>query len=189
MAKETESLRGQLLIAMPGMPDPRFSGTVMLICYHNKDGAMGLVLNRLVGTLRIDQVLDELKSDIRLPEELLRVHLGGPVSTQRGFILHGGELKHSDSHIVTDDISLNATTEALENLVARGGMIPWRFALGCASWTSGQLEEEIREGAWLTAPARRELIFKKELPLMWKASLIEAGISNPEMLVAETGNA
>lgn len=186
---DEKTLRGQLLIAMPGMEDPRFAGTVTLICYHNKDGAMGLVLNRLVGTLRIDQVLDELKSDIRLPEELLRVHLGGPVSTQRGFILHGGELNHRDSHQVTADIALNATTEALEKLVQHEGIIPWRFALGCASWTSGQLEEEIRQGAWITVPAKRELIFQKELPLMWRASLKEAGIEHPEMLVAETGNA
>lgn len=186
---ETESLSGKLLIAMPGMPDPRFAGTVTLICYHNKDGAMGLVLNRLVGTLRIDQVLDDLKSDIQLPEELLRVHLGGPVSTQRGFILHGGELEHRDSHTVTEDISLNATTEALQRLVTQGGRIPWRFALGCASWTAGQLEMEIREGAWITAPARRDLIFTRELPMMWKASLQAAGIAHPEMLVAETGNA
>lgn len=189
MTEEANSLRGKLLIAMPGMPDPRFTQTVTLVCYHNNEGAMGLVLNRLVGTLRIDQVLDDLKSDIRLPEELLRVHLGGPVATSRGFILHGNELHHQDSHYITDNIALNATTQALENLIARGGVIPWRFALGCASWGAGQLEEELREGAWITAPARRELIFQKELPLMWQASLKAAGIAHPEMLVAETGNA
>lgn len=189
MTNDTEFLRGQLLIAMPGMPDPRFAQTVTLLCYHNKDGAMGIVLNRLVGTLRIDQVLDNLKSDIHLPEELLRVHLGGPVSTQRGFILHGGELEHRDSHMITEEISLNATTEALHQLVFHEGRIPWRFALGCASWTAGQLENEIREGAWLTVKAQRELIFNKELPLMWRASLQSAGIAHPEMLVAETGRA
>jgi putative transcriptional regulator len=183
------SLKGQLLIAMPGMPDPRFANTVSLICYHNAEGAMALILNRLVGTLRLDQVLDNLKSDIHLPAESLRVHLGGPVANARGFILHGHELRHRDSHDVTDDVSLNATTEVLEKLIAMGGDIPYRFALGCASWSAGQLEDELRQGAWITAPAARDLIFASELPMMWKSGLAAVGIHHPEMLVSEMGNA
>jgi putative transcriptional regulator len=134
-------------------------------------------------------VLDSLKADIQLPPELLRVHLGGPVATERGFILHGGELHHRDSHAVTGDVALNATTEALAELIDKKGVVPWRFSLGCASWGAGQLEDELRQGAWITAPAERRIIFKKELPLMWSAGLAAAGIHHPEMLVAETGNA
>jgi len=189
---DMNSLQGQLLIAMPGMTDPRFAGTVSLVCYHNAEGAMALILNRLVGTLTLDQVLDELKSDIRLRPEWLRVHLGGPVATQRGFILHGTELNHPDSHAVTSNISLNATTEGLEKLALQSSSladIPWRFALGCASWAPGQLENEMRLGAWLTAPAPRELVFQRELPLMWQSALHSIGIHEPAMLVAQTGNA
>ncbi len=183
------SLQGQLLIAMPGMPDKRFAGTVSLVCYHNAEGAMALVLNRLVGTLNINQVLDNLKSDINLPEELLRVHLGGPVAPQRGFILHGSELRHTDSHHVTPEVSISATSDALMELMWHEGTIPWRFTLGCASWTAGQLEHEMREGVWLSGPAARDLVFHKELPTMWSNALRGIGIAHPEMLVAENGHA
>jgi putative transcriptional regulator len=183
------SLQGQLLIAMPGMPDKRFAGTVSLVCYHNAEGAMALVLNRLVGTLNVNQVLDGLKSDINLPEELLRVHLGGPVAPQRGFVLHGAELRHTDSHAVTPEVSISATSDALMELMWHEGVIPWRFTLGCASWTAGQLENEIREGIWLSGPAARDIVFQKELPTMWQHALQSIGISHPEMLVAESGRA
>ena len=189
---ETPSLKGQLLIAMPGMPDPRFAGTVSLVCYHNNEGAMALVLNRLVGTLRVDQVLDSLKSDIQLNLRELRVHLGGPVATGRGFVLHGDELKHHDSQDVTDDVALNATTEVLHKLIMMENIadaVPYRFALGCASWTAGQLEDELRRGAWITAPATRDLVFMPELAKMWQQSMMHAGINHPELLVAETGTA
>lgn len=185
----TESLQGKLLIAMPGMPDPRFAGTVSLICYHNNEGAMALVLNRLVGTLNITQVLNDLKSDIKMPSDMLRVHLGGPVMQERGFVLHGAELDYKDSHRVTADVSISATSDALLKLFWHEGQIPWRFALGCASWTQGQLENELRAGAWLTAPAPRDLIFQTELPSLWPNALQTIGIKQPAMLVANTGHA
>jgi len=183
------SLQGQLLIAMPGMMDARFSGTVSLVCYHNSEGAMALVLNRLVGTLDVNQVLEGLKADLNLPAELLRVHLGGPVAPQRGFILHGAELRHEDSQTVTPEISISATSDVLLQLAWHEGVIPWRFALGCASWAAGQLEHEMRDGIWLTAPGQRDLVFQREIPMIWPNALQSIGIRQPAMLVAESGHA
>ena len=174
---------------MPGMLDPRFAGTVSLVCYHNSEGAMALVLNRLMGTLNVNQVIDNLKSDIHLPEELLRVHMGGPVSPQRGFVVHGAELKHADSHGVTPEVAISATTDVLMQLFWHEGTIPWRLTLGCASWGIGQLEDEIRQGVWLAAPASRDLIFARELPMMWPNALQSIGIKQPAMLVSSSGHA
>lgn len=183
-----ENLKGQFLIAMPGMPDPRFQGTVSLVCYHNGEGTMALILNRLVGTVDARQITGSLKSDIKLPSEMLRVHFGGPVMGDRGFIVHGAELDHLDSQRVTHDVSISATTDVLMKLIPHG-QVPWRLVLGCASWVPGQLEAEIRNGSWLTAPATRKLIFQPDLGNLWSNTLQSIGVRSPAMLVTNTGHA
>ena len=185
---EKNSLQGHLLVAMPGMTDPRFAGTVSLVCYHNPEGTMAVILNRLIGTLNPEHIMKGLRSDIEFPKDAMRVHFGGPVMTDRGFIIHGTELNHLDSQDITDNISLSATTDALLKLLAQS-KIPWRLALGCASWVPGQLEDEMRAGGWLTAEATRELVFRTELPNVWSQSLKSIGIAHPEMLVAQGGKA
>ena len=103
-------------------------------------------------------------------------------------ILHGTELNHLDSQDVTRDISISATTDVLLKLIPQSE-IPWRLALGCASWVPGQLENEIRTGAWLTAPATRSLVFDPELPNLWSHALQSIGVKHPAMLVAQSGSA
>jgi putative transcriptional regulator len=182
-------LKGQLLIAMPGLPDDRFAGTVSLVCYHNENGAMGLILNRVIGTLRPNQFLENLKSDLRVSDRTIRVHLGGPVGMGRGFILHDNGLLHQESQAVDDHISVNGTEDALVQLLQSEKSIHWRFALGCASWSPGQIEEELRAGAWVTTPATMDLVFADELPLLWEKAMKAAGIPNPAMLVSNMGRA
>ena len=173
---------------MPGMPDPRFAGTVSLICYHNTEGTMALILNRLVGTVDARQMLSDLRSDIKLRPDMLRVHFGGPVMGDRGFIVHGSELDHLDSQRVTHDVAISATTDVLMKLIPHQ-QVPWRLVLGCASWVPGQLENEIRQGGWLTAPATRSLIFKPGLANLWSHALQSIGVRQPAMLVANTWRA
>ncbi len=149
---------------------------------------MAVILNRLVGTLDAHQMLKGLRSDIQLPKEILRVHFGGPMMGDRGFILHGTELNHLDSQDVTADTAVSATTDVLLKLLPQQ-RIPWRLAIGCASWVPGQLEDEIRSGGWLTAPAPRELIFKPDLANVWTEALHSIGVREPAMLVGNTGHA
>lgn len=188
-SKPTEfMLRGQLLIAMPGMPDARFAGTVSLICYHNEHGAMAVVLNRLIGTMKAEQILEKLETSIHWPGETMHVHLGGPMLSDRGFIIHGAGMKHDDSQPITPDLRISATTDVLLQLLIQG-RTPWRLAIGCASWVPGQLEDEIREGGWLTAPATPDLVFQPEIATLREQVLRRIGVRQPAMLVAESGRA
>jgi len=173
---------------MPGMSDPRFQGTVSLICYHNTEGTMAVILNRLVGTVDARQIMHDLRSDIKLPPEILRVHFGGPVMSERGFIVHGDELNHLDSQRVTPEVAISATTDVLLRLIPHQ-QVPWRLVLGCASWVPGQLENEIRSGGWLTAPATRGLVSQPELASLWSDALRSIGVRHPAMLVAQSGQA
>ncbi len=190
--QNANGLSGSLLVAMPGMPDPRFAGTVTLICFHNDDGAMGIILNRLIGTMKLGSVLEQL--NLKLPHYPdVPVHLGGPAAAERGFIIHGAEFTHDDAMPVTDDIAVSATGEVLEKIMLLPEKLPrklqWLFALGCASWTPGQLDAEIQEGTWLTAPATRELVFTQALPTLWTRALGSLGIDNPAHLSVQTGRA
>lgn len=193
----TFDLTGSLLIATPGIADPRFAHTLIYLCSHSAEGAFGLVVNRPVPGLGIGRVLDQLD----LPEAAdapagLKGHpvvAGGPVEPQRGFVLHGGlqdsAVEAADGQVLPDGLVLSASLEILR-LIARGDAPEhWLLALGYSGWGAGQLEPELARNAWLTTGATRGLIFDPAPgDHQWRAALRSMGI-DPITLSAVAGHA
>jgi len=183
-------LTGRLLVATPAIGDPRFERTVILICAHDADHAMGLAVNRPVGDLTIGGVLRRLniESSITLPEDL--VLLGGPVQRGRGFVLHTDDYASPGSTMsVGAGISMTATPDVLEAMAGHNSR-PRRslLALGYAGWGSGQLENELVGNAWLACEADEELVFGHDHDGKWARALAKIGIS-PEQLSGLAGRA
>jgi putative transcriptional regulator len=183
-------LTGRLLVAMPGIGDPRFERAVIFLCAHNADHAMGLAVNRPVPGLSLGSVLKRLQveSTIALPEDL--VLMGGPVERDRGFVLHTDDYACPSSSVsVIPGVSLTATPEVLE-AIAGHNRRPRRsvLALGYAGWGAGQLEQEIIGNIWLTCDADESLIFGDDHETKWRRALAKIGVS-PETLSGLSGRA
>jgi putative transcriptional regulator len=183
-------LAGRLLVAMPGISDPRFERAVILLCEHDGAHAMGLTVNRPVDGLTISDLLAKLgvEPGPEAPADL--VLLGGPVETERGFVLHTRDHGTGPGSVhIADDLSLTASREILRILVTRDGR-PRRaaMAVGYAGWDAGQLEREIRENVWLTCEADEGLLFDDDHEHKWSRALAKIGIS-PENLSAQPGRA
>ena len=173
-------LAGRLLIAMPGIGDPRFQRAVIFLCAHDAQHAMGLAVNRPVPGLSVGNVLRRLKieSSIKLPEDL--VLMGGPVERDRGFVLHTDDYRSPNSSMpIIPGVSLTATPEVLEAIAGGHNRRPRRslLALGYAGWGAGQLEQEILGAAWLTCEADEGLIFDDDHERKWERSLAKIGVS------------
>lgn len=168
-------LGGQLLAAMPNMGDPRFERTVIYLCAHNDEGAMGLVLNRLVDSLTFPDLLNQLGIDHgRLGEEI-RIHFGGPVETGRGFVLHSADYLQDSSLQVDERVALTATVDILRDMAEGQGPRRSLLALGYAGWGPGQLDREIQANGWLTVPADEALIFDERLEDKWERTIGKIG--------------
>jgi putative transcriptional regulator len=183
-------LGGRMLIAMPGIEDPRFERAVVLICAHDPQHAMGLAVNRPVDGLTVPGLLERLgvKPSIELPGDA--VLLGGPVSPERGFVLHTDDYICVDSsQSVGDGVALTNTREVLEAMASHNRR-PRRsiLTLGYAGWGAGQLESEIREGVWLTCDADETLLFGDDHEHKWSMALAKIGVG-AEQLSAQTGRA
>ncbi|WP_372783765.1 YqgE/AlgH family protein [Phenylobacterium sp.] len=180
---------GQLLIAMPGISDPRFERALILICAHDEEHAMGLALNRPIEGLTVPDLLErlEIEATITLPPDL--VLLGGPVERERGFVLHTTDYQGEHSLDVSPGVALTATREVLEAMANHEGA-PTRslLALGYAGWGAAQLENEIKENVWLTCEADDELIFGHDYGRKWSRALAKLGV-DPERLSSTAGRA
>jgi putative transcriptional regulator len=180
---------GQLLIAMPGIGDPRFDRAVILVCAHDAEHAMGLAVNRPVEGLTVPDLLERLQieSTIRLPDDL--VLMGGPVETQRGFVLHTDDYGVEHSLQIAGGVALTATRDALEAM-ANPDEHPRRslLALGCAGWGAGQLEKELKANVWLTCDADEGLIFGDDYESKWARALAKLGV-DPQFLGSAAGRA
>jgi putative transcriptional regulator len=189
-------LDGQLLIAMPVMGDPRFERSVIYLCAHSAEGAMGIIVNRPAGSIDFPDLLVQLeiikKADqIKLPEnaETLRVLKGGPVETGRGFVLHSSDFFIQDATLrIDDDICLTATIDILKAIASGDGPKHAILALGYAGWAAGQLESEIQENGWLHCDADPDLIFGGDVEEKYARALRKIGI-DPGMLSNEAGHA
>src|SRR5579885_646163 len=171
-------LDGQLLIAMPGMPDDRFARSVIYVCAHSEEGAMGIMLNRPAEA-------------IRLPAEASSILVlnGGPVDTGRGFVLHSNDFSIANSTLsMSSGISLTATVDILQAIARGAGPGQAVLALGYAGWGAGQLEAEILHNGWLSCPADPALIFDPALELKYERALRKAGI-DPSRLSSAAGHA
>jgi putative transcriptional regulator len=180
---------GQLLIAMPGISDPRFEHALILICAHDEQHAIGVAINRPVEGLTFPDLLERLdiKATIQLPPDL--VLMGGPVERERGFVVHTDDYMGEHSIEVGDGLALTATREVLE-IIASHNQHPRRafLALGYAGWGAGQLENEIKENVWLTCPPDEALVFGGDYPTKWSRALGKIGV-DPDRLSGVAGRA
>lgn len=181
-------LTGQLLIAMPNMRDPRFARTVIYVCAHNADGAMGLVVNRLVGSVTFPDLLKQLGIDTEATIEEIRVHFGGPVESGRGFVLHSGEYHHASTLQVAEEMALTATLDILKDIAEGRGPRRSLLALGYAGWGAGQLDTEIQSNGWLNVAADDQLVFDENLDNKWERAIAKLGV-DPALLSSEAGHA
>jgi putative transcriptional regulator len=186
--KSQSCLAGQLLIAMPGMRDPRFARSVVYMCAHNANGAMGLVINRVLETLTFSELLQQLGIESSRPTGQIRVHFGGPVETGRGFVLHSADYVHEGTLLVDDRIALTATVDILRAIAAGAGPKHHLLALGYAGWGPGQLDNETLANAWLHVEADDVLVFDPDLDTKWMRAMAKLGI-DPRLLTDEVGHA
>lgn len=169
------SLRGQFLLAMPGMQDPRFKQTITFICEHTGEGAMGIVVNT-PSKAHWKEVFEQLSlEDASLRGDEL-VMLGGPVAPEQGFVLHGAGAQFDSTLEVNEEISLTASRDILESLAAGRGPDDVLLALGYAGWGAGQLEQELVENSWLTLPAEPEILFATPWHKRWQSAAARHGI-------------
>lgn len=181
-------LPGQLLIAMPSMTDPRFEKSVIYMCAHNADGAMGLVINRAIDSLTFPELLEQLEIDSGSGGDQIRVLFGGPVEQARGFVLHSPDYIQDASLVVDDNVVLTATIDILRAIADGTGPNNCLLALGYAGWGAGQLDSEIKSNGWLSVDADEELVFGCNLDEKWERAMTKIGI-DPRMLSDAAGHA
>ncbi len=169
-------LTGQLLVAMPTMRDPRFTRSVIYLCAHNAEGAMGLVVNRLVGSITFPDLLEQLGIEPGGESGLIRVHFGGPVEAERGFVLHSTDYVQSGTMMVDSDVALTGTIDILRDMAGGHGPRKSLLALGYAGWGPGQLDAEIQANGWLSVPADESLVFDDGLDDKWERAIGKIGI-------------
>ena len=189
-------LADHFLIAMPSMLDPVFGGTVIYLCEHNVNGALGVIINKPTD-MTLDILLDriDLKLDIKLdvmpnglPAELQPIMFGGPVQVERGFVLHAPKTEFSSMMKVTDAVALTTSKDILESLAAGQGPSQILVTLGCAGWSAGQLEQEIAHNGWLTVKADPTIMFDLPAPQRFAAAMKLLGV-DPLMLSGQAGHA
>lgn len=189
-------LDGQVLVAMPGMADERFARSVVYLCAHSGDGAMGIVVNRRAPGLNFPDLLVQL--DVIEPSQAIRVKeraggvqvlRGGPVESGRGFVIHSSDYRLEDATLAIDErVSLTATLDVLRAIAGGDGPARCVLALGYAGWAPGQLEGEIAANGWLHGPADEALIFGADHEAKYERALRLIGV-DPGMLSSEVGHA
>jgi putative transcriptional regulator len=185
--EQPNSLAGRFLIAMPHMGDKRFARTVVFLCAHGKEGAMGLVVNKEADNITFDDLLEQL--DIKESTiTALPVHSGGPVETGRGFVLHSRDYFQNGSIEVTKSVAMTATVEILRSIAEGGGPRKRLLALGYAGWSQGQLESEIQANGWLIADADDDILFSFDLEQKWTRAMANLGV-DPAALSGAAGRA
>lgn len=186
------SLKGQLLIAMPQMNDPRFHRAVIFMCVHDSKGAMGLVVNKPLPYPDFSEVLKQVGvvADKAIDPKIqtMPVLSGGPVQGVHGFLLHSSDFSQKDTVHIDDLFSISGTVDSLRAIV--NGYRPEKmlFTLGYAGWSAGQLEKELQDNVWMTAPASYEIVFNSQTDQMWENAYAVIGV-NPGMISGFMGRA
>jgi putative transcriptional regulator len=194
-SQDDSYLDGQLLVAMPIMTDKRFARSVIYMCAHSAEGAMGLIINQRAPHISFSELLEQLSIGRAEAEEArsdlidIDVHVGGPVETGRGFVLHSSDYFAADSTLPIDEgVSLTATIDILKAIAGGKGPGKAILALGYAGWRPGQLETEIQANGWLHCPADLDLLFDRDLDQKYERAMFKIGI-DPSHLVSEAGHA
>jgi putative transcriptional regulator len=182
-------LSGKFLVAMPQMGDPRFERTVIYLCAHTAEGAMGLVVNRALE----DVLLPDLLSQLNIPDtgsaNAIQVHFGGPVETGQGFILHSADYMQDSTLMVGGSVGLTATLDILKDIARGAGPTRSLLALGYSGWGAGQLESEIQANGWLLVPADETLLFDHDLETKWARALAKIGVDITLLASGAAGHA
>ena len=181
-------LTGKCLVAMPGMSDPRFVRSVIYLCAHTAEGAMGLVINRAIPDFSFPELLKQLNIPSTPLCSQIAVQFGGPVESQRGFVLHSADYVHDGTLVVDDAVALTATLEVLRDIADGTGPRHTLMALGYAGWSPGQLDDELRRNVWLTVDSDPDLVFVGDLDGKYERALRRLGI-DPALLCSEGGHA
>jgi putative transcriptional regulator len=181
-------LGGQVLIAMPGMQDPRFARSVICLCVHSAEGAMGLVLNKPIESLSFDDLLKQLDLEPVPPQRRIAMHQGGPMEGGRGFVLHTTDWSSDQSLQVGADLALTASVDILKAIAGGGGPRLGLLALGYAGWGPGQLEDEIQANAWLSVPPDEGLLFGTDHEMKWNQAMAKLKV-DPLLLSGAAGHA
>jgi putative transcriptional regulator len=186
---DASELSGRLLVAMPAMGDPRFAHSVVLICAHSDQGAMGLIVNKPAREIDVHDLLKQLEIEVAPGAAPIRVHFGGPVECGRGFVLHSADYPATQSTLQIDaQFGMTATLDILQDIARGNGPGDAILALGYAGWGPGQLEDEIRENGWLICDASSEIVFGDADDGKWRAALKSLGI-DALLLSSEGGRA
>ncbi len=193
-------LDGQLLLAMPGMTDPRFDHSVIYICSHSEEGAMGLVVNSAAANIDFYGLLDQLGVDYdpnllfsaddkaNSDDNGIILHAGGPVEVGRGFILHSADYIQDSTLVISQTVALTATVDILAAIANGEGPKDFIIALGYTGWGKGQLEKEINRNSWLNIEPDDQLLFRTDLDLKWPRAMAKLGV-DISMLSNHAGNA
>lgn len=171
------SLAGQLLVAMPQMGDPRFARSVIYLCTHSGDaGAMGLVINKVLGSLTLAELFTQLDIESGAAATKRPVHFGGPVEPRRGFVLHTADYREEATLPVAGDIAVTATLDIMRAIGKGEGPRHSLFALGYAGWAPGQLDAEIQANGWLSVAADEDILFSDDHDGKWQRALGKLGV-------------
>jgi putative transcriptional regulator len=182
-------LYGKLLIAMPGMPDPRFENSVIFMCAHSDQGAMGLIVNKPIEGLMLRELLEKLDLPVSGNARDAPIMFGGPMRTERGFVLHSGDYRGDETTMtVTEDVSLTATVDILRAIAEGHGPRKTLLALGYAGWGPGQIESEISANGWIHCDTDQAIIFDAASEAKWRSAFAKLG-ADISGLSAEAGRA
>lgn len=185
---DATSLTNHFLIAMPGLEDPNFSRTVTYVCEHSAEGAMGIVINRPM-EIQLGEVLAQLEIDPEASNvDNAPVYLGGPVQTDRGFVIHDGDFSFDSTLRVTNDIQVTTSRDVLEAIAKGRGPANRLIALGYAGWSGGQLEQEMIANAWLSGPADAQILFSTPSAQRWQSAAQLLGV-DLNLLSGQAGHA
>ncbi len=189
MEIEDTNLCGKLLIAMPQMGDERFDRSVVYLCAHSDEGAMGLIVNKPANTVKFRDLLKQLEIPVDEATQNVRVHVGGPVENARGFVLHTTDYRSETGTLdVAENIAMTGTMDVLEDIARGQGPKTSMLALGYAGWGPGQLEGEIARNGWLTCDSQDDILFGRANEHKWTAALKVLGI-DPLLLSDTAGHA
>lgn len=183
-----DSLKGQFLIAMPSMLDFNFSHTVTCMAEDTADGALGIVVNRVIPSLTAGSIFRELKIDYTASAAMIPLHIGGPVHENEIFILHGEPFSWEGCSMITPTLAMSNTMDLIKAIAKGEGPQSFLIAIGCAGWGQGQLAAEILQNVWLTCPVDEQIIFETRNDERWRAAVKLLGI-DPLLLSDTPGHA
>lgn len=176
MQIQNNYLTGKCLVAMPRMEDERFAGTVVYICLHNQDGAMGFIVNKTIKELSFADLAHQLPINPINPASTIEIHQGGPLEKIRGFVLHTTDYIKPDTIVIDQQIAVSSSIDVLSDIAFGNGPEQNLIALGYASWRPQQLEQEIINNCWLVADPTPELVFKTKDEEKWQKAVDSIGI-------------